>query len=79
MTDGASYYILLRLDAIDRRLKCLEDKMAQIDDLNTAIANLATDIKALIAAQPKPVDLTATIAAVNSTDAEVKAAIPPTP
>ena len=49
--------------------------MAQIDDLNTAIATLTTDINTLIAAQ-KPVDLTSAIAAVNAADATVKAATP---
>ena len=49
--------------------------MAQIDDLNTAISTLQTDVNALIAAQ-KPVDLTAAIAAVNAVDATVKAATP---
>lgn len=53
----------------------LEIIMAQIDDLNTAIATLQTDVNALIAAQ-KPVDLTAAIGAVNAVDATVKAATP---
>jgi hypothetical protein len=51
--------------------------MAQIDTLNTAVSTLQADVTALIAAQA-PVDLTATIAAVNAIDAQVKAATPGT-
>jgi prefoldin subunit 5 len=58
--------------SINRKLEMI---MAQIDDLNTAIATLQTDVNTLIASQ-KPVDLTAAIAAVNAVDATVKAATP---
>lgn len=57
-------------------LKLLEKIVSQLDDLNTAIATLQTDVNTLIAAQPKAVDLTAAIAAVNAVDASVKAATP---
>jgi len=58
--------------SITRKLELI---MAQIDDLNTAIATLTTDVNTLIAAT-KPADLTAAIAAVNTVDATVKAATP---
>lgn len=61
-------------------IKLLEDIMAQIDDLNAAVAKLQADVSTLIAATPPAVDLTATIAAVNAVDATVVAATPaPTP
>ena len=53
----------------------LEKIVSQLTDLNAAVATLQTDVAALIAAQA-PVDLTATIAAVNAIDATVKAATP---
>lgn len=53
----------------------LEKIVAQLDDLNAAIAKLQTDVAALLAAQT-PVDLTAPIAAVNAIDATVTAAKP---
>lgn len=49
--------------------------MATLADLDTAIANLQTDVTALIASQPKPVDVSTEVAAVNTIDAQVKAAI----
>jgi len=54
----------------------LEKIVAQIDDLNAAIAKLQTDVAALLAAQTPAVDLTAPIAAVNAIDATVTAAKP---
>ena len=57
--------------------KIMEDQTV----LNAAIAQLDTDVKALIASQvpPTPVDLQPQVDAVNAIDAEVKAATPATP
>lgn len=58
----------------------LENIMAQIDDLNAAIAKLQNDVNTLLAKEPVPTDLTAPIAAVNAIDAQVEAAAnPPAP
>lgn len=59
----------------NRKIKLLEKIVSQLDTLNAAVAQLSTDVSALIASQT-PVDLTATIAAVNAIDATVKAATP---
>lgn len=77
------FKILARLVTINETQDVLihnqEEQMAQIDTLNAAIAKLAADIEALIAAQPKPLDLSAAITAVNDADAKVSAALPPLP
>lgn len=57
--------------------RMLEKIMAQIDDLNAAIAKLQTDVNTLLAKEPVPTDLTAPIAAVNAIDAQVEAAANP--
>ncbi len=49
--------------------------MATQKDLDAAIENLDTDVKALIASQT-PVDLQPQVDAVNAIDTEVKAATP---
>lgn len=49
--------------------------MATLADLDAALANLQTDVTALIASQ-KPADVAAQVAAVNAIDATVKAATP---
>ena len=56
-------------------VKLLEVQMAQIDDLNAAVAKLQADVTALIAATA-PVNLAPTIAAVQAVDATVVAATP---
>lgn len=49
----------------------------QIDDLNTAVAKLGTDVTALLAAAPPAApDLSGVIAAVQAIDAAVVAATP---
>lgn len=58
----------------------LEDILAAIDDLNGAIAQLDTDVKALIAAQTNTTPNTqvaAATASVVAIDTAVKAALPP--
>jgi prefoldin subunit 5 len=57
----------------DRQLEIL---VAQIDDLNAAVAKLQTDVNTLISAT-KMQDLSPTITAVNAIDSTVLTATPP--
>ena len=58
-----------------------ENEMAAIDDLTTAVATLNTDVQALLALPKGTSDaaIEAVVTSVNALDAQVKAALPPTP
>ena len=63
-----------RVSEIAERLELV---LATIADLDVAIAQLDSDVKALIAKEPVPVDVQPQVDAVNAVDAEVQGALNP--